>query len=102
MAETTFRDFAAAIMGNDSARAAEVLSELLGLDAAAGESAAAHFQSGMKADPSFMMKAMGLRTAVTSGTDAELATLLKDCFDLSPSSIPTAVATLRTRYPSPS
>ena len=49
-----------------------------------------------------MMKAMGLRNAVTGGTDAEIATLLKDCFDLPPSSVATAIETLRKRYPAPS
>lgn len=34
-------------------------------------------------DPAFMPKAMGLRTAVTSGTDAEIAELLGECFALS-------------------
>ena len=99
MAEITFRDFAAAIMGNDSARAAEVLSELLGIDAAAGVSAGAFFQEGMKSDQSFMMKAMGLRGAVTGGTDVELGALLRDCFALTPAQIETAVVELRKRYP---
>jgi hypothetical protein len=98
MSELTFRDFAGAIMGNDTTRAAEVLGELLGLDGETALSATRHFQS-MTTDPSFMMKAMSLRTAVTSGTDAEISTLLADCFGLGSDAIPGAVAVLRRRYP---
>lgn len=76
MAEVTFRDFAGAIMGGDTARAAEVLQTLLGLEASAATTAATHFQTSMTADPAFMSKAMGLRTAVTGGTDHEIASLL--------------------------
>lgn len=100
MAQVTFRDFAGAIMGGDTARAAEVLEALLGLDNAAATAAAKHFQVSMAADPSFMMKAMGLRTAVTGGTDAEIAALLGDCFGLTGTAVTSAVATLRKTYPS--
>jgi hypothetical protein len=100
MSELTFRDFAGAIMGNDSARAGHVLEQLLGLDTAAGLAAAAHFQNAMSADPNFMGKAMGLRNAVTSGPDEEIAALLADCFGLTGGAIPSAVAALRKKYPS--
>lgn len=86
-------------MGNDTARAAEVLGVLLGLDAEAATAAATHFQSNMTADPSFMQKAMGLRAAVTGGTDDEIAALLGDCFGLKGDAVAPAVATLRTHYP---
>jgi hypothetical protein len=99
MAQLTFRDFAGAIMGGDTARAAEVLGVLLGLDPAAGAAAATHFQTTMAADPAFMQKAMGLRTAVTSGSDDEIAALLGDCFGLTGAAVPAAVATLRKHYP---
>jgi hypothetical protein len=101
MAEVTFRDFASAIMGNDTARAAEVLGQLLGLDAEAGMAAATHFQRSMAADPSFMGKAMGLRAAVTGGSDEDIAALLSDCFGLTGAAVPPAVATLRKKYPAP-
>jgi hypothetical protein len=101
MAEVTFRDFAGAVMGNDTARAAEVLQELLGLDGASAAAAAGHFQRSMTADPAFMSKAMGLRAAVTGGTDAEIAALLADCFGLGPSAAPSAVTALRAKYPAP-
>jgi hypothetical protein len=99
MAELTFRDFAGAVMGNDTARAAEVLGVLLGLDAPAATSAATYFQKEMTADPAFMAKAMGLRTAVTGGTDDDIATLLGECFGITGSAVVPAVATLRTHYP---
>ena len=101
MAQLTFRDFAEAIMGADAARGAEVLEPLLGLDNAAATTAAKHFQASMAADPTFMMKAMGLRTAVTDGTDAEIAALLGHCFGLEGSALTDAVATLRKTHPAP-
>jgi hypothetical protein len=99
MSEPTFRDFAGAIMSGDPARAADVLAVLLGLDAAAATAATEHFRSSMAADSTFVTKAMGLRTAVTSGSDEDIATLLGDCFGLGAASLPAAVATLRKRYP---
>src|SRR4051794_33229982 len=99
MTELTFRDFAGAVMGNDTTRAAEVLEQLLGLDPASALSATTHFQSSMSADPAFMGKAMGLRAAVTGGGDAEIGALLGDCFGLEGGAVGKAVATLRTRYP---
>ncbi len=99
MTQLTFRDFAGAIMGGDSARAAEVLQELLGLDATAASGAAAHFQTSMTADPAFMSKAMGLRAAVTGGTDDEIRALLGDCFGLSGTAAHDATAVLRKHYP---
>jgi hypothetical protein len=99
MAQLTFRDFAGAVMGSDTARAAEVLEELLGLDKSAATAAAAHFLTSMKADPAFMSKAMGLRQAVTGGSDQDIAALLGDCFGLTGAAVTTAVATLRKQYP---
>lgn len=99
--ELTFRDFAGAIMGSDTARAAEVLAQLLGLEADVALAATTHFQRTMTADPNFMMKAMGLRAAVTSGTDEQIGSLLGECFGLSPTALPAAIATLRKKYPAP-
>jgi hypothetical protein len=99
MAQLTFRDFAGAVMGGDTARAAEVLAQLLGLDDASATSAATHFQTSMAADPSFVSKAMGLREAVTSGSDQDVRALLGDCFGLTGAALPGAVATLRKQYP---
>lgn len=53
------------------------------------------------ADPAFMPKAMGLRAAVTTGTDAEIAALLGDCFGLEGPAQGAATAVLRARYPAP-
>jgi len=97
MPDVTFRDFAMAAMPNP-ALAAQHLQTLLGLDATAAEAATSHFKSRMT-DPAFMMKAMSLRTAVTSGSDAEITALLRDCFGLTATDAP--LATLRTRYPAP-
>lgn len=99
MSQLTFRDFAGAVMEGNSRRAAEVLQQLLGLDDAAASAAAAHFQKGMAGDPAFMGKAMGLRTAVTGGSDDEIRALLRDCFGLTDANGETAVRALRTQYP---
>jgi hypothetical protein len=99
MAQLTFRDFAGAVMGGDSGRAVEVLEQLLSLDKSAAAAAVAHFQKAMTTDPAFMGKAMGLRTAVTSGNDGEIGALLGDCFGLSGAVKDGAVATLRKQYP---
>ena len=99
MAQLTFRDFAGAVMENNTKRAGEVLEQILGLDASAASGAAAHFQTRMAADPAFMGKAMGLRTAVTGGSDADIGTLLGDCFGLNGPVRESAVAALRKQYP---
>lgn len=100
MADVTFRDFAGAVMRGDLPAAASVLQVLLGLAPDAAAAATAHFQMQMKSGgPAFMGKAMGLRTAVTSGSDAEIGALLADCFGLSGPSVAEAVATLRAKYP---
>jgi hypothetical protein len=98
MAELTFRDFAGAMMQGNDARGAEVLQELLGLATPDATTATAHFRSHMS-DPPFMMKAMGLRTAVTSGSDDDIGALLGDCFGLAGDVRTGAIAALRTRYP---
>jgi hypothetical protein len=98
--DPTFRDFAGAVMRGDPAAAAAVLEVLLGLSPEQAAAATAHFR-GRMADPAFMPKAMGLRAAVTSGTDAEIAGLLGDCFGLEGAAQGAAVGALRTRYPAP-
>lgn len=98
MAELGFRDFAGAIMQGDSARAQAVLQQLLSLSPEHAQAATAHFASRSK-DPAFMMKAMSLRTAVTSGSDDEIGDLLGDCFGLAGEARTNAVAALRARYP---
>jgi len=96
MAELTFRDFAGAIMKGDVEAASAVLQPLLGLAAADARAAAAHFQAQTTSGgPAFMGKAMGLRTALASGSEPEIAALLRDCFGLADGSLTTAIATLR-------
>jgi hypothetical protein len=98
--EPTFRDFAGAVMRGDDAAAAAVPEALLGLAPEQAAAATAHFR-GRMADPAFMPKAMGLRAAVTGGTDAEISALLGDCFGLDGAARDAAVGALRTRYPAP-
>jgi|SRR4051794_15801015 hypothetical protein len=98
MADVTFRDFAGAIMRGDGAAASTVLQALLGLAAVDASAAAQHFLAQSTAQgPAFMGKAMGLRTALASGSDAEIGQLLRDCFGLDGAPLATALATLRAR-----
>lgn len=98
MADVTFRDFAGATMKGDDAAAASVLEQLLGLSGPDAAAATAHFRAQMAGGgPAFMGKAMGLRTAVTTGSDAEIGALLVDCFGLADPA--PAVSALRVRYP---
>jgi hypothetical protein len=98
-ADVTFRDFAGAIMTGKTGEAARVLGILLDLEAPAAQAAAAHFREGMQTGgASFMSNAMGLRTAVTSGQDAEVRKLLVDCFGLTGSTLDRSLTALRNRY----
>jgi hypothetical protein len=99
MAQLNFRDFAGAVMEGNTKRAGEVLEQLLGLDASAATAAASHFQSRMAGDPAFMGKAMGLRAAVTGGSDKDIGLLLGECFGLTGTATDAAVQTLRQQYP---
>ncbi len=95
MAELTFRDFAAQIMKGDVPAAATVLETLLGLDPAAAATAAQYFQAqAVAAGPAFMGKAMGLRTAVASGSEPEVAGVLRECFGLAEPQLASATAAL--------
>jgi hypothetical protein len=85
MSETngpTFRDFAGAVMEGNLERASGLLELLLALDAEAARAAAARFQAQMAAGGDFMMKAMGMRTVVESGSEDELTQLIVDLFGL--------------------
>jgi hypothetical protein len=96
MADVTFRDFAGAIMKGDVDAAGAVLQQLLGLDAETARGAAEHFHTQSQASgPAFMGKAMGLRSAVASGNEAEISALVGACFGLTGETLATAVATLR-------
>ena len=86
-------------MEGNAQRAAEVLEQLLALEPTASAAAVAHFQKCMSDDPAFMGKAMGLRAAVTGGSDADIGSLLGDCFGLTGAVKESAVAALRKQYP---
>lgn len=100
MAELTFRDFVGALMQGNKPQAATVLEQLLGLPADQAAQATEHFAGQMK-DPAFMMKAMALRNAVTSGSDDDIGNILVESFGLDDAQRATAVAAVRKRYPTP-
>lgn len=102
MSNVTFRDFAGAVMRGDAAAGARVLEQLLVLEPEVATKATAHFQDQMAAGgPTFMGKAMGLRTAVASGSDAEISALLAECFGLTEPALTPAVGALRTSVAEP-
>lgn len=98
MPEVTFRDFAMAVMQNQIPAAASHLETLLGLSPAAAETAAMHFKL-RSSDPAFLPKAMSLRTAVTTGSDAEIGELLTECFGLADGARAAAIAKIHENYP---
>ncbi len=100
MADVTFRDFVGALMQGNKSGAATTLEQLLGLSNDEAARATEHF-AGQMTNPAFMPKAMSLRTAVTSGSDDEIGTILVECFGLDDGQRTSAVATLRKRYPAP-
>jgi hypothetical protein len=99
MADVTFRDFAMLVMQQNIDGAVACLETLLGLGAPEARAATTHFQA-RATDPAFLPKAMGLRAAVTSGTDQQIGEILVECFGLDETARATAVAAVRTRYPS--
>jgi hypothetical protein len=100
MPDVTFRDYAMAVMQNQVPTAVGHLQTLLGLDESHAQTATTFFKERVT-DPSFMPKAMGLRQAVTSGSDDEIGKLLVECFGLDPTQRASAVATMRQHYPRP-
>jgi len=98
MADVTFREFAGALMQGNKAGATAMLEPLLGLTGEAAVQASDYFGDRIK-DPTFMVKAMGLRNAVTSGSDDDIGAILVECFGLTESQRAGAVAAVRKRYP---
>ena len=100
MSEPTFRDFAMAAMQGNVDTATGTLETLLGLTEPQAKAATEHFRAQL-GDPSFVPKAMGLRTAVTGGSDAQIDELLGECFGLTGEVRANATAAVRARYPLP-
>lgn len=98
MPEVTFRDYAMAVMQNQLPAATAQLQTLLGLSEDHASAATAFFKAQV-ADPAFMPKAMSLRQAVTSGSDAEVGDILVECFGLDAAQRATGVATVRAQHP---
>jgi hypothetical protein len=98
MPEVTFREYAMAVMQNQLPTAVAQLQTLLGLSEDHATAATTFFKQRV-GDPTFMPKAMSLRQAVTSGSDAEIGDILVECFGLDASQRTTAVATVRVHYP---
>ncbi len=86
------------VMQNQLPAAHGMLEELLGLPAEQAATATAFFKQQV-ADPAFMPKAMGLRTAVESGTDDQIGQILVECFGLDAAQREPAVAAVRKTYP---
>ena len=83
MSVRTFRDFAGAVMAGKNEEASAVLGELLALDDEEAARATSHFDAGMRGGgPDFMAKAMALRSAVGARDEAQIRSILADCFGL--------------------
>lgn len=93
----SFRDFASQLFGGDLDGAARTLEALLALSPDVARAAAEHFR-GKMTDPSFMPKAMSLRTAVAGSDDAAIGSLLGECFGLDEATVKSATQALRARY----
>src|SRR4051794_26103269 len=93
----TFRDFASQIFAGDIDSAAKTLTTLLDLTPERARSASEHFRA-QAADPTFLPKAMSLRTAVQGTDDGAIAALLVDCFGISSDEAKVSTAALRSRY----
>ena len=99
-APRTFRDFASEVFAGDLPAAAASLTDLLGLDPGPARAAAEHFH-GQITDPTFLPKAMSLRTVVEGPDDGAIQALLSDCFGLDAHAATAATASLRERYKQP-
>jgi hypothetical protein len=95
--QVTFRDFAGALMQGNEEAARDVLATLLALEPPAASAATSHFRAQMASDPSFMMKAMGMRSAVEARDAAQLEGLLRECFGLEPAAATAAASVVLAR-----
>jgi hypothetical protein len=103
MSDVTFRDFAGAVMQGDIPRATQVLETLLALPPDQAQTATDFFRArATSGDPAFLPKAMQLRTAVTSGTDDEIFSILVECFGLTAAQRDAVISAVRKRYPASS
>ena len=100
LSNVTFRDFATAIFGGDLEAASAILATLAALPPARARIAAEHFR-GKTSEPSFLPKAMSLRTAVEGPDDAPIAALLVECFGLGDDEASASTSALRARYGAP-
>lgn len=98
MPKATFRELAMAVSQNNLELANTQLQELIGLPPDECTTAIAFFQKALL-QPGFLPKAMGLRTAVESGTDQEIGDILVLCFGLDDRQRAIAVARTRENYP---
>lgn len=80
MPDVTFRDFAGALMAQDDDAASRVLQTLFGVDETAAANGTSFFKEQMQKSPDFMMKSMGMRQAVEGRDEAQLKTLIEECF----------------------
>jgi len=99
MSDVTFRDFAGTLLQGKQAEAATMLEQLLGLGSDDANKATAFFLQRTSEGPPFLAKAMGLRTAVESGSDDDIGNVLVECFGLGDAQRATAIAAVRRRYP---
>jgi hypothetical protein len=98
MADVTFRGYVMALTQGQIDGAVTMLETLLGLTNDQAFMATDFFQHQL-GDPTFLPKAMGLRQAIATGTDAEIGDILTACFGVQGELRTNAVATVRKNNP---
>ncbi|HIF05854.1 MAG TPA: hypothetical protein EYQ64_02585 [Gemmatimonadetes bacterium] len=83
MSVLTFKDFAIAIQRGDTVTAGIILTELLEVSQAIGETAASYFNSKLMFEPDLFSDAMQIRKEILAGKDIPALMLIHKCLSLS-------------------
>ena len=78
----TFKEFAMAIQGGDMSLTGRMLSQLTGISAEAGLSAATFFSQKLESEPGSFMKLMQIRSEIQTGNNNAAMMLIMECFNV--------------------
>ena len=78
----TFKEFAMAIQGGDMSLTGRMLSQLTGIPAEAGLSAATFFSQKLESEPGSFMKVMQIRSEIQTGNNNAAMMLIMECFNV--------------------
>ena len=82
MSVPTFRDFARAIQRGDTVEAGSILSTLLDVSGATGETAASYFNSKLEFEPDLFSDVIQIRQEILEGRNNGALLLIDKCFKL--------------------